>query len=141
MRHSKQKIMKAKYDYTAPKFIALIGELAKCRLSNQQIADRLGITVQAFRKYAKLNPFIGEILANIRFRIKEPLRDIDIPDEELFSWMLDICVNHPEDAKCFGLTKRRVALWAKKSRKIKRVLKTSKSWAILQKRDNGDKWI
>lgn len=133
--------MKMKYDYASPSFLNQVWELAKEHLSNQEIANRLGITVEAFRKYAKLNPEIGHTLAWCRFRIGEPLRDIDIPDEELFSWMIDLCVRKPQNAEAFGLTKRRVGLWAQKSRDIKRIIKTSKSWAMLQKRDNSGKWI
>ena len=133
--------MKPRYDYESPSFLNQIWELAKEHLSNQEIANRLGITVEAFRKYAKLNPEIGHTLAWCRFRIGEPLRDIDIPDEELFSWMIDLCVRKQQNAETFGLTKRRVGLWAQKSRDIRRIIKSSKSWATLQQRDNGGKWI
>lgn len=133
--------MKARYDYESPSFLNQVWELAKEHLSNQEIANRLGITVEAFRKYAKLNPEIGHTLAWCRFRIGEPLRDIDIPDEELFSWMIDLCVRKPQNAETFGLTKRRVGLWAQKSHDIRRIIKTSKSWAMLRKRDNDGKWI
>lgn len=133
--------MKSKYDYNSPEFLNRVEELAKQRLSNQEIANHLDITIETFRNYAKKNPYIGQALAYTRFRINKPLCDIDIPDVELLSWMLDLCVSRSKNAKCFGLTKRRVALWAKRNRAIRRFLNTSKSWAKLRERKRDDKWI
>lgn len=130
-----------KHDYSSAAFSNTIFELAKQGLSNREIANALSISGETFRRYAKLNPDISHALAWGRFRCGEPLRDTDIPDEELFSWMIDLCVRKPQYAETFGLTKRRVGLWAQKSRDIKRIIKTSKSWAMLQKRDNDGKWI
>lgn len=133
--------MKAIYDCKAPEFVNRVGELAKYGMNHQEIADNLGITVETFRKYVKSNPDIGHLLALWKFRRNEPLCDIEIPDEELLLWMLDLCVHKQENAKSLGLTKKRITLWAKKNRFIKRVLKTSKSWIKLQERDKGDRWI
>lgn len=133
--------MKAAYNCNTPEFVNRVGELAKYGMNHQEIADNLGITVETFRKYVKSNPDIGHILALWKFRRNAPLCDIEIPDEELFLWMLDLCVHKQGIAKSLGLTKKRITLWAKKNRFIKRVLKTSKSWIKLQERDKGDRWI
>lgn len=135
---SKQYIMKAKYDYTSQEFLTRIEYLASRYKSNQDIASSFGITVETFRKYAALNPEIGQTLAKARYKAKSILRDIDVPSPELFKEILDRCSKCKSLGMEYGLTKRKILVWAKKSRDIAEILKSSEYWATIP---SHRKWI
>ncbi len=130
--------MKAKYNYTSPDYLSRIEHLASQYLSNQDIAISLGITVETFRKYASFNPEIGHTLAKARYLAKMILRDIDVPSPELFIEILNKCAESKAFGMEYGLTKRKILVWAKKSPEIASILKSSEYWLSLP---NHKKWI
>ena len=131
-------IMKAKYDYTSQDFLNRIGYLASQYMSNQDIANHLGITVETFRKYASLNSEIGHTLAQARYNAKDILRDIDVPSPVLFKEIIDRCAKCHSFGMEYGLTKRKILVWAKKSPDIASIVKSSEYWATMP---SHRKWI